>query len=99
MVLLNGFISCTFNVGNVDDWELEISGLDVDLPNSHTIHKMPIGVFYWNNGSELNIIGSCPIGYKIVNNRIILCPLYNTYFNNYRRGIIVIPPIVISNYP
>lgn len=99
MVLLNGFISCTFNVGNIDDWELEINSLEVNLPNSHTTHKMPIGVFYWNNGSDLNIIGSCPIGYKIVNNRIILCPLYSTYFNGSRRGIIVIPPIVISNYP
>lgn len=98
-VLLNGFIAGTFNVGVAEDWELEISSLEVDLPNSHTIDKMPIGVFYWNNGGSQDVIGSCPIGYKIVNNHIILTPMYTTYFSGSKRGIIIIPPIVINNYP
>lgn len=98
-VLLNGFIAGTFKVGNNEAWELEISSLEVDLPNSHTFNEMPIGVFYWNNGSSLDITGSCPIGYKIVNNHIILCPIYTANFSGSKRGIIIIPPIVINNYP
>lgn len=98
-VLLNGFIKCSFKLGSDDNWELEINNLEVNLPDSHTNTKLPIGVFYWDNGGSLDIIGSCPIGYKIVNKHIILCPLYNTYFSGNKRGIIIIPPIVISEYP
>lgn len=98
-VLLNGFIKCVFKLGIEDNWELEINNLEVNLPDSHTLTKLPIGVFYWDNSGSLDIIGSCPIGYKIVNKHIILCPLYNTYFSGNKRGIIIIPPIIISNYP
>lgn len=98
-VLLNGYIKCTFNLGSNDNWELEINNLEVNLPDSHTINKLPIGVFYWDDGASLDIIGSCPIGYKIVNKHIILCPLSTTYFSGRKRGIIIIPPIVINEYP